>query len=965
MLQNKNPWEMTPEELRAATGGAQPSPSRRASIAPIEGPPQAPPPQRPAEAAKAQVELERARLALDKDRADAAASGNVSPPGNAALTGKEYLAALPAPLAAQVKALSEGRLPIPTGAALRSPQVMQLWAAAAQYDPQLDYANAKTRAATRKEFTSGGAARNITSMNTAIAHLERLDNTVDELDNWSGVPLANHLLNQARNAVITGSGSGESLKAFQAERQAAADELTRAFRMSGGNVHDIEGWERTLDEANSPEELHAAIHSAVGLLGSRIQTMGDQYNQGMQRTADPLNLLNPHAAEVMRRMDPTWLANPAQVSGSDAPPGAPPVDPLTGSPTQRMAPDEEVHFNDQAAAPRGQRLPPEQETQVLDAVRAGDVGQAVALLQKFTGAPADRQGVAAATQRYLKHPERGVILGYGQGDQAAQDAFDQERYGNHLRPAIEGAGKSALRSGARGVLSGATLGAAPYIGAAGNTLVSAIPEMIKGNSFGQIFADKLKNARALDEADYRVNPITRGVGEMVGGALSFPAAEASLARASARIPGVLGTVARSPVTADALASGTNSYLGSQDDGVANGLGGAAFGAGAGVLGRTLGRGIAPTGGALRPLYDAKVLPTPGQRLGGFADVVEKGLETVPVLGGLVRGARQQARNEFERGAFDDSLKEIGAALPEEVAVGTKAHAFAQQKFAEAYTNARAGMSAKLDDEFHKGFDDLAEHISTGGIPEDSAKRFKTIIGNAVASRLNGDSLSGEAYQAAASRIDKQIATLRNQPNSDQELAGALEEFSGLLDQAARRSSPPETVKALDDADRGYAKFVRIESASKSAENPGRFTPKQYANAVMKESGGRAARSKAFLRGEALGQDYASAGLRLGEPPSEGSTAALKKGATTGLLAAGGYVSPIIPVSAALATLPYAPVLRAATNRILAPRDGDFATLLAKIGSRTVTGTGAAYAVQSTKGQKYKGVLVPIPGKESR
>jgi hypothetical protein len=97
-------------------------------------------------------------------------------PGNATLTGEDYLKTIPAPLAAQVKALSEGRRAFPTGAALRSRETQELIAAASQFDPTLDAANAATRVATRKDFTSGQAAKNITSINTALGHLGTLWN---------------------------------------------------------------------------------------------------------------------------------------------------------------------------------------------------------------------------------------------------------------------------------------------------------------------------------------------------------------------------------------------------------------------------------------------------------------------------------------------------------------------------------------------------------------------------------------------------------------------------------------------------------------------------------------------------------------------------------------------------------------------------------------------------------------------
>jgi hypothetical protein len=326
-----SPWDNDP--IVAAPTHAR-APARIPGPAPFREPT----PQTPTQAAMDVEQLRGERLRNQKTEADLAATQHVDPPGNAALIGDEYLATLPPALQAQVKALSEGRLPIPTGAALRSPQVMQLWAAASQYDPALDASTYPSRRKAFTDRTSGMMARNITSLNTALGHLESLDASIDKLGNWSGVPLANYALNLVRNAAIRGSGSGGNLRSFETARQAATEELTRAFRQSGGSVHDIEGWEKTLDEANSPEELHAAVKQMVDLLGSRMQAIGDQYGQAMGSPTDPMTLLNPHAQQVMQRLGTGWTAPPPGSPGEravfDAASGAEGEPVVAGDPTK-------------------------------------------------------------------------------------------------------------------------------------------------------------------------------------------------------------------------------------------------------------------------------------------------------------------------------------------------------------------------------------------------------------------------------------------------------------------------------------------------------------------------------------------------------------------------------------------------------------------------------------------------------
>lgn len=252
------------------------------------------------------IRMERIRLMADLESKGLTldASGNVVPmsaastPGDPNKTGEEYLATLPPELRHQVKLLSDGRMPFPTGPALRSPKVQQLIAAAAQYDPTLDAANAATRVATRKNFTSGKARANITSMNTALGHLGTLKQAADDLNN-SSIPA----WNRAANWAISQQGDPR-VKKFTVARDAVASELVRVFRGSGGALADIEEWKNNIDAAGSPEQLDAAIRQGVTLLNSRLEAMGDEYKAGMGKSTDPLEMLNPHAQEVFTHLGP-------------------------------------------------------------------------------------------------------------------------------------------------------------------------------------------------------------------------------------------------------------------------------------------------------------------------------------------------------------------------------------------------------------------------------------------------------------------------------------------------------------------------------------------------------------------------------------------------------------------------------------------------------------------------------------
>jgi hypothetical protein len=198
----------------------------------------------------------------------------------------------------RVQAIIEGREPYP--AMSRATDAAKIRAAVHEADPAFDAVNYKARSETRTKFTKGKGADNLTAFNTAIGHLGSLDKSIDNLNN-SGFPAWNkYIANPVAEQFDPKYQKG--LKEFQTARTAVADELTRAFRGSGGNVHDIIQWENAINAADSPVALKAAVRAAAELLNSRIVSIGDEYNRGMGTTKDPLELLNPKAAQAFQRM---------------------------------------------------------------------------------------------------------------------------------------------------------------------------------------------------------------------------------------------------------------------------------------------------------------------------------------------------------------------------------------------------------------------------------------------------------------------------------------------------------------------------------------------------------------------------------------------------------------------------------------------------------------------------------------
>lgn len=217
--------------------------------------------------------------------------------GDPSLSGDAYLQSLPANQQAAVKAIAEGRV-TPPRAGTRNGEAML--DAVTRYDPTFDAANAATRVKTRVDFTSGKSATSVNAINTVMGHLNDLDHSIDDLHNYN-----QPFLNTITGAIAYGAGDTRyqtAVKNFNAAKNAVSRELTRAYRAASGNVSDIKDFDADLNAADSPTALHATVKKYVQLLGSKIQALGDQYNQGLGQSRDPITLLNSKAATTYARL---------------------------------------------------------------------------------------------------------------------------------------------------------------------------------------------------------------------------------------------------------------------------------------------------------------------------------------------------------------------------------------------------------------------------------------------------------------------------------------------------------------------------------------------------------------------------------------------------------------------------------------------------------------------------------------
>lgn len=232
--------------------------------------------------------LSSQRLGLERERLrQADPFGNsTSQPGAPTdkATGEDVLRGLPEAESALVKALAEGRKSFPGSFALRSPYWVRILGLVARYDPSFDEINYNSRYNVRKDFTSGKAAEQVTSLNRTIGHLSYLSDAVQALDN-SDVRTWNRVANKFKTEFgWTGQTNFETISSR------VAQEVTRLWRGTGGNESDIKRDLEVLTAAASPAQLHGAIANIAALVESQLESLQKRYTEGVG-TAD-VNMLS-------------------------------------------------------------------------------------------------------------------------------------------------------------------------------------------------------------------------------------------------------------------------------------------------------------------------------------------------------------------------------------------------------------------------------------------------------------------------------------------------------------------------------------------------------------------------------------------------------------------------------------------------------------------------------------------------
>jgi hypothetical protein len=233
----------------------------------------------------------------------------------AGVTGERALEGVPQGVATTVRMITDYKMPLPSGMALRTPYWQNVLQLAGAYDPTFDASQYEARRRTRTDFASGKAAGNIRSLNTAVGHLDTLRKRADALNN-SSFDTWNAIANWGLSRV-----GDPRVRDFSVAATAVEGELASLFKGTGATDQEIKQWRASLDASQSPDQLKAALDTATELLASRLEALRNQYQTGMGKAPD-FKVLSDKSRQLLKgagvdvdALDPLPQAGPGAAAG--------------------------------------------------------------------------------------------------------------------------------------------------------------------------------------------------------------------------------------------------------------------------------------------------------------------------------------------------------------------------------------------------------------------------------------------------------------------------------------------------------------------------------------------------------------------------------------------------------------------------------------------------------------------------
>lgn len=232
------------------------------------------------------------------------------------ITGPDFLQRLKEtdpPYARQVEQVLNGDAAMPTGRQAQTPMGKKLRQDVLTVEPGASDADFATRTMVRKSYAGGNDAKITKSINTTLKHAQTLEKAINDLDNFSTLPILNY-----PRAAVEGQTSEKYRKARAAYDTAVANfgkELD--FTVSGGRPtvsgtkHQMEGFDATAAKDAQLEKLRTGVE----LLKGRLDSHATGYAKGMRKGVEPVDFINQENRGFYKRL----LADETAPTGIDVP----------------------------------------------------------------------------------------------------------------------------------------------------------------------------------------------------------------------------------------------------------------------------------------------------------------------------------------------------------------------------------------------------------------------------------------------------------------------------------------------------------------------------------------------------------------------------------------------------------------------------------------------------------------------
>jgi hypothetical protein len=125
-----------------------------------------------------------------------------------------------------------------------------------------------------KDFESGATSKTLNGLNTAITHMDQLDQATTALNNGNF-----QALNKFGNFFKTQFGS-DSQTNFNIVKNFASGEVAKAVLPGGGGEREREEIAQAMNSANSPQQLQSAIQMWRNLLAGKTDALRNQWDVG-------------------------------------------------------------------------------------------------------------------------------------------------------------------------------------------------------------------------------------------------------------------------------------------------------------------------------------------------------------------------------------------------------------------------------------------------------------------------------------------------------------------------------------------------------------------------------------------------------------------------------------------------------------------------------------------------------------